>query len=400
MQNVVGVRFQEAGKIYYFSPEGFEDIEPGEYIVVETSRGVEISRVVIAPGQVVNAELSEPLKPILRMADGDDIERANVLRTRAQETIDMVRRVVRDRRLPMKVVSGAYNLDGSRFTVYFTSEGRVDFRDLLRDLSRDLDTQVQLRQVGPRDQAKAVDGYGRCGRRLCCSSWLISFPSISIKMAKEQNLPLNPSKISGQCGRLLCCLAYEDDTYKQLKAQLPRPGTAVSTPGGNAKVLAVNALRQTITLQMESFEIIEAPAAALALELGVVRLLPPPDDDEMPSPPAPPPHSPGRRPVPPPAPVGRAPMPRPPTPPPFHPAGRRPAPESASPARPAPPRPAPAPAPPPAEPPVPRTLERPAGAVSPSPDADRAGAAPSPGQGRNRRHRRGRRKGGGDKARD
>jgi cell fate regulator YaaT (PSP1 superfamily) len=276
MERVIGVRFQEAGKVYYFSPVGFEDVEVGEYVVVETSRGLEIARVVIAPGQVVLAELTEPLKPITRMALAEDIERAEQLKRKANDDLAVARQLARERELPMKIVSANYNLDGTRLTIYFTSEGRVDFRDFLRDLSQRLRTQVQLRPVGPRDQAKAVDGYGRCGRRLCCSSWLTSFPTISIKMAKEQDLPLNPAKISGLCGRLLCCLAYEDDTYKQLKAQLPKPGTLVSTPGGSAKVLAVNALKQVVTLQMETLEVVELPATALGIDRGVVRVITPP----------------------------------------------------------------------------------------------------------------------------
>ncbi|MFN8557997.1 MAG: regulatory iron-sulfur-containing complex subunit RicT [Dehalococcoidia bacterium] len=280
MEQVIGIRFQEAGKIYYFSPLGFEDVEAGEYVVVETSRGLEVSRVVIAPSHVVSAELSEPLKPVTRLANADDLTRMERLKTKAHEDLVTVRRLVRERDLPMKVINASYNLDGSRLSVFFTSEGRVDFRDLLRELSHQLRAQVQLRQVGPRDQAKAVDGYGRCGRRLCCTSWLISFPAISIKMAKEQNLPLNPSKISGMCGRLLCCLAYEDDTYKQLKAQLPRPGSTVTTPSGDARVLAVNALRQVVTLQMESMEVVELPAAALAMDRGVVRLIAPAETED------------------------------------------------------------------------------------------------------------------------
>lgn len=273
MQHVVGVRFQEAARIYYFSPAGFEDLEPGEYVVVETSRGIEIGRVVVAPSQVVNAELSEPLKPILRMAEIEDLERAEILQERARLEMEIVRAAVRQRDLPMKAVNASYSLDGMRLTVFFTSEGRVDFRDLLRDLSRELGAQVQLRQIGPRDQAKAVDGYGICGRRLCCSSWLTTFPAISIKMAKEQNKPLTPSKISGQCGRLLCCLSYENDMYRQLKATLPRPGTVVSTPSGTARVVAANALRQTVLLHLESGEMLDAPASALAIERGVVRIL-------------------------------------------------------------------------------------------------------------------------------
>lgn len=273
MQHVVGVRFQEAARIYYFSPAGFADLEPGEYVVVETSRGLEIGRVVVAPSQVVNAELSEPLKPIVRMAEVEDLERAEFLQARARAEMDVVRAAVRQRELPMKAVNASYSLDGMRLTVFFTSEGRVDFRDLLRDLSRELGSQVQLRQIGPRDQAKAVDGYGICGRRLCCSSWLTSFPAISIKMAKEQNKPLTPSKISGQCGRLLCCLSYENDMYRQLKATLPRPGTVVSTPAGTARVVAANALRQTVLLHLESGEMLDAPASALAIDRGVVRIL-------------------------------------------------------------------------------------------------------------------------------
>jgi cell fate regulator YaaT (PSP1 superfamily) len=285
MQNVVGVRFQEAGKIYYFSPAGFEDIEVGEYVVVETSRGLEICRVIIAPRQVVNAELSETLKPIVRMAYQEDLERMQILKARAEEDVSRARAVVSRMDVPIKVVSAAYNLDGSRLTLYFNpaNENRVDLRDLLKELQSELQSQVQLRQVGPRDQAKAVGGYGVCGRRLCCSSWLTAFPAISIRMAKEQNQPLNPSKISGQCGRLLCCLSYENDMYKQLKAELPRVGTAVSTPAGDARVVGVNALRQVVTLQMADFQVVEMPSSALAMERGVVRIIAsPPESDSLP----------------------------------------------------------------------------------------------------------------------
>ncbi|MGH2599581.1 MAG: PSP1 domain-containing protein, partial [Dehalococcoidia bacterium] len=280
MQNVVGVRFQEAGKIYYFSPAGFEDVEVGEYVVVETSRGLEVCRVIIAPSQVVNAELSETLKPIVRVAYQEDLERMQILKARAEEDIATARATVNRMALPIKVVSAAYNLDGTRLTIYFNpaEDGRVDLRDLLRDLQAELNCQVQLRQVGPRDQAKAIGGYGICGRRLCCSSWLTAFPAISIKMAKEQNQPLNPSKISGQCGRLLCCLSYENDMYRQLKAELPRAGTLVSTPSGDARVVGVNALRQVVTLQMANFQVVELPASALAMERGVVRVIAQPDD--------------------------------------------------------------------------------------------------------------------------
>ncbi|MGI8549901.1 MAG: regulatory iron-sulfur-containing complex subunit RicT [Dehalococcoidia bacterium] len=270
----MGVRFQEAGKIYYFTSAGYDAIEPGEYVIVETVGGLELARVVIAPGQVLNAELTEPLKPITRLATDTDLELAQRLKRRANEDVEQAKRHTRETRLQMKIISGSYNLDGSKLTLYFSSEGRIDFRDLVRDLSSRFQAQVQLRQVGPRDQAKLVGGYGRCGRRLCCSSWLTGFPAISIKMAKEQDLPLNPSKISGQCGRLLCCLSYENDMYRQVKQALPRPGTYLSTPSGTARVHSVNVPREVVTLQMtETFQMVDIPVQDLGLDRGVVRVL-------------------------------------------------------------------------------------------------------------------------------
>ncbi|MHB8575381.1 MAG: PSP1 domain-containing protein [Dehalococcoidia bacterium] len=271
---VVGVRFQEAGKIYYFEPGGYDEIDVGSFVVVETSRGVELGRVVIAPAQVLSAELTEPLKSIMRPAIPEDIDRADDLRARAREVTALARERAAALGLPMKVSSAQYTLDGARVTIFFTSEDRVDFRDLIRDLGHQIHAQVQLRQVGPRDQAKLIGGYGLCGRRLCCTSWLTTFPSISIRMAKEQNLPLNPAKISGQCGRLLCCLSYENDIYKQLKHELPKPDSWLSTPSGDARVVAVNAIKQIITLQMQDFRVVEFTVAQLAIEVGVTRPLP------------------------------------------------------------------------------------------------------------------------------
>jgi cell fate regulator YaaT (PSP1 superfamily) len=272
---VLGVRFQEAGRIYYFEPGGFEDeLAVGSFAVVETSRGVELGRVVIAPGQVLSADLTEPLKPVIRPATRDDIDRAEELREQARDATELARERARALALPMKIVSAQYTLDGTRLTVYFTSEGRVDFRDLVRDLAGKVRAQVQLRQVGPRDQAKVIGGYGRCGRRLCCTSWLTAFPAISIKMAKEQNLPLNPAKISGQCGRLLCCLSYENDIYKRLKSELPKPDAMLSTPAGAARVVAVNAVKQIITLEMvDGRQRIEATVEQLGFARGVTRPL-------------------------------------------------------------------------------------------------------------------------------
>jgi cell fate regulator YaaT (PSP1 superfamily) len=273
MEDVLGVRFQEAGKIYYFSAAGYNDLSVGEYVVVETSRGQELARIVIAPGQVVSVELTEPLKPITRVAYDDDVEQAERLRGKAEAEVELARQKASAANLPIKLFSGSYDLEGKRLTLLFLSEDRVDFRDLVRDVSAATGAQVQLRQVGPRDQAKVVGGYGRCGRRLCCSSWLISFPAISIKMAKEQDLPLNPSKISGQCGRLLCCLSYENDMYREVKQSLPRPGTYVSTPSGNARVLSVNVPRGTVTMQMETLQVVDVPIQDMGMDQGLIRIL-------------------------------------------------------------------------------------------------------------------------------
>jgi cell fate regulator YaaT (PSP1 superfamily) len=291
MENaVVGVRFQEAGKIYYFEPGGYDELSVGNYVVVETSRGLELGRVVIAPGQVLSAELTEPLKPIVRIAGPEDIDRADELKQRAREATALARERARILDLPMKVVSSQYTLDGSRLTIFFTSESRVDFRDLVRDLGHHVRAQVQLRQIGPRDQSKVIGGYGRCGRRLCCTSWLTAFPAISIKMAKEQNLPLNPSKISGQCGRLLCCLSYENDVYKHLKSELPKPDSWLSTPTGTARVVAVNVIKQIVMLQMENFQVVEFTVEQLGFGRGIARpieageaAVPPPDINAVPS---------------------------------------------------------------------------------------------------------------------
>lgn len=294
MVGVIGVRFQESGKIYYFAAAGYDSVCVGEYVVVETSRGLELARVVIAPEQVLNAELTEPLKPITRLATAADLAQAQRLKERAAQDVEAAKKKAHQLNLSMKIAAGSYNLDGNRLTLLFTSDGRIDFRDLVRELAAALGAQVLLRQVGPRDQAKAVGGYGRCGRRLCCSSWLVNFPAISIKMAKEQDLPLNPSKISGQCGRLLCCLSYENETYREIKHALPRPGTYLSTPNGNARVQAVNVPREQVTLAMENGPTIDVPLRELGLDQGLVRILPGPPEP----PPAPAAVTPVRDPLP------------------------------------------------------------------------------------------------------
>jgi cell fate regulator YaaT (PSP1 superfamily) len=264
----VGLRFKEAGKIYYFDARGFE-LEAGNYVVVETSHGQEIGRVVIAPDQVIASEIKETLKPILRLATPEDLEKASDLKEKAREQLGPARQRADDQQLDMHIISGDYSLDGSQVTFYFSAEDRVDFRSLVRELSTDFGTKVQLLQVGERDRAKLTDGYDRCGLRLCCSSWMSAFPTVSMKTAKEQDLPLNPSKLSGVCGRLFCCLTFEYEEYRELKGNLPKVGAQISTPTGDAKVLGISVPKETITLRMhDSGQVVTMPVDQFRLMYG------------------------------------------------------------------------------------------------------------------------------------
>lgn len=263
----VGVRFKEAGKIYYFDAGDFE-LEAGYFVVVETSHGLEIGRVVIAPGQVIASEIKESLKPIMRRAEPEDLERSEELKKRAKEQLAVAKARAFADRVDMRVVAAEYGLDGSQLTIYFTSDDKSDFRSLMRALSTEFNVRVQFLQIGDRDRAKVIDGIGRCGERLCCSSWLTTFPSVSIRMAKEQDLPLNPSKLSGACGRLLCCLTYEFDQYRELKAGLPKQGARISTPTGEARVLKINVLKDTILLFIEGEGAVEMPLVDFRMMYG------------------------------------------------------------------------------------------------------------------------------------
>ncbi len=248
LPRVAGVRFRNAGKIFYFHTAGMR-LEAGEYVVVETIRGPEIAKVVIAPDQVVVNELGrEELKPILRLATEGDIRRADQLRKQAEELLPEARRLGEEHRFPAHLDAAEFTLDGRRLTFSFTSEERLDYRDFVKRAGDRFRARVEMRQMGARDRAKQAGGYGICGRELCCSSWLTTFPSISIRMAKEQELPLNPQKISGLCGRLLCCLSYEEEGYKEMRKTLPKLGQRCSTPGGEGKVIGLNILRRSITL--------------------------------------------------------------------------------------------------------------------------------------------------------
>ncbi len=248
LPQIAGLRFRNAGKIFYFHTAGMR-LEPGEYVVVESARGPEVAKVVISPDQVVVNEMGrEELRPILRLATDEDIRRADRLRTEATELLPEARRLADDVRFPSHLEGAEFTLDGRRLTFSFASEERVDYRDFVRKAADHFGVKVDMRQVGARDRAKMAGGYGVCGRELCCSGWLTTFPSISIRMAKEQDLPLNPQKISGLCGRLLCCLSYEEEGYKEMRRSLPKLGQRCSTPTGEGKVISLNILQRRVTL--------------------------------------------------------------------------------------------------------------------------------------------------------
>ena len=251
MADVVGVRFKRTGRVYYFDPSDIE-LKVGDRVVVETARGLELGEVVIAPSKVPAGELNKPLKSVVRQAKAEDIERADKLKQKEGEALAECAKLVEQLKLPMKLISAEYNLDASHLTIFFSAEGRVDFRELVRELSRRLKVRVEMRQVGPRDEAKLLGGFGRCGLPLCCASFLSEFNPVSIKMAKEQNLPLNPMKISGLCGRLLCCLGYEFEQYRSVKEKMPKEGQRISTAMGMAKVVGGNLFKGTVLVEMES----------------------------------------------------------------------------------------------------------------------------------------------------
>jgi len=267
-RRVTGIRFKGAGRVFYFDAKDFE-LQIGQLVVVQTAHGSSVGRVVIAPEQVVAEEISEPLEPVLRIATPEDLETEASLRDAVHEDLKLARKKVEEHGLDMHVVGADSNLEGSHLTLYFTAQQRVDFRSLVRDVSSTVKKRVQLLQVGERDRAKLAGDMGPCGYALCCRSWLTAFPSISIRMAKEQDVPLNPSKISGVCGRLLCCLAFEHEQYRELRGKLPKIGQMLSTPAGEAKLVAVHVLKQTVSLRMsDTLNVVEMPMEELRNQYG------------------------------------------------------------------------------------------------------------------------------------
>ena len=246
MIKVIGVRFRTAGKIYFFSPGGLE-LKAGDKVIVETARGVEFGSVVTGIKEVPDDQISQPLKPVIRIATQDDVRREAQNREKEKEAFKICQEKIRKHGLEMKLIDAEYTFDNNKVLFYFTADGRIDFRELVKDLASVFRTRIELRQIGVRDETKIRGGIGICGRPLCCHTYLTEFAPVSIKMAKEQNLSLNPTKISGVCGRLMCCLTNEEETYEELNSHLPSIGDYVTTPEKlKGEVQSVNVLRQTV----------------------------------------------------------------------------------------------------------------------------------------------------------
>lgn len=251
MIDIIGVRFKPAGKTYYFNPLGF-DIKEGDSVIVETSRGIEYGKVVLGKKQVNQEDLHKPVKAIVRPANQEDEENHRTNKEKEKEAFSICVEKIRKHNLGMKLVDVEYTFDGNKILFYFTAEGRVDFRELVKELATIFHTRIELRQIGVRDESKTIGSIGVCGRSLCCSQFLGEFAPVSIKMAKEQGLSLNPAKISGACGRLMCCLKYEQDTYEEMLKVTPRQGSVVKTPDGKGTVEAVSLLKGRIKVRLES----------------------------------------------------------------------------------------------------------------------------------------------------
>ncbi len=246
MINVVGIRFRSAGKIYYFGPGDLE-LKTGMHVIVETARGVEIGTVITNPRQVSRESVIQPLKPVIRIATEADERQAEKNKEKEKEAFRICLEKIQKHELEMKLVEAEYTFDNNKLLFYFTADGRIDFRELVKDLAAVFRTRIELRQIGVRDETKILGGYGICGRQLCCHTFLPEFAPVSIKMAKEQNLSLNPTKISGVCGRLMCCLKNEEETYEYLNSKLPNVGDNVTTDDGlKGEVSSVNVLRQLV----------------------------------------------------------------------------------------------------------------------------------------------------------
>ncbi|OEG00278.1 stage 0 sporulation protein [Vulcanibacillus modesticaldus] len=256
MYSVVGVRFKKAGKIYYFDPDDLM-IDEGQYVIVETARGIEYGQVVIGKKEVSEEDVVLPLKKVIRLANEEDAIIVEKNKADAKAAFNVCLEKIEKHGLEMKLVDVEYTFDRNKIIFYFTADGRVDFRELVKDLAAVFKTRIELRQIGVRDEAKMLGGIGPCGRVLCCKSFLGDFEPVSIKMAKDQNLSLNPAKISGLCGRLMCCLKYENDNYEASKQDLPEVGSNVMTPMGIGRVVGLNILERKVQVELKETQTVE-----------------------------------------------------------------------------------------------------------------------------------------------
>lgn len=254
MKRIIGVRFKRLGKIYFFDPKWLE-VKKGENVVVETAQGEEIAEVVIPNRMIDEEKLANPLKKVLRLASTRDLKHAEDCRKKEKEAFELCNKKIKEHKLEMTLTDVEYKFDNSKILFYFTADGRIDFRDLVKDLAAVYKTRIELRQIGVRDEVKKIGGNGVCGRELCCCSFLNDFETVSIKMAKEQNISLNPSKISGNCGRLMCCLKYEQEAYEEKLKKLPNIGAIVKTPEGQGEVDGVETLKEIVKVKIKDGEI-------------------------------------------------------------------------------------------------------------------------------------------------
>lgn len=253
MTKVVGVKFRSTGKTYFFDPLDF-DLVQGDEVIVETARGIEFGKVYLGVTQMRREDLSKPLKQVVRIANEEDRRQHEENKERREETLKVCQDLINKRDLDMKLVDVEFTITGNKVIFYFTADGRVDFRELVKDLASVFHMRIELRQVGSRDEAKMLGGIGNCGKGLCCATWLSDFQPVSIKMAKNQNLSLNPGKISGVCGRLMCCLKYENDLYTRLREGIPDNGEKVFTPDGPGKVFDTNILQESVRVRLYTGE--------------------------------------------------------------------------------------------------------------------------------------------------
>jgi len=256
MYEVVQVRLREAGKITYFSTNGMR-FKSGDHVIVEADRGLDYGQVLSETEAILDSDIAEPLKKIIRKANPWDMMQVEKNKKKVKEVMATCAKKIQDKRISMKLIDAEFSFDRSKIIFYFTAEGRVDFRDLVKELANTFKTRIELKQIGVRDEAKMLGGLGPCGRALCCATYLKDFDPVTIKMAKEQNLPLNPTKISGLCGRLMCCLGYEYKTYKELMKGMPAEGSIVKTEKGQGKVISINAIKRAATVELEDGTIVE-----------------------------------------------------------------------------------------------------------------------------------------------